>query len=121
MRLKPVQYQLKAKDLDIFLRKDMPEASKKFIEQTDYSQAESLIRTGFLAQEVDEAAKETDFNFDGIYVPKNENDYYAVSYSSFVVPLVKGMQEQQSMIDALKKQNTDLQKQIDELKSMIKK
>jgi hypothetical protein len=120
MKLRPVQYQLKAKDLDLFLRKNMSEESKKFIEQTDYSQAESIVRSGFIAQEVEEAAKESGFNFDGVYTPKNDNDYYAVSYSSLVVPLVKGMQEQQKIIESQNQKIDQLQKQIDELKALIK-
>ena len=104
MKLRPVQYQLKAKELDVFLRRNMSDEAKKSIELTNYSQAESLIRTGFIAQEVETAAKQTGFNFDGVYTPKDENDYYAISYSSMVVPLVKGMQEQQATIEKQQKE-----------------
>jgi len=122
LKLKPVQYQLKAKDLDLFLRKNMSEESKKCIEKTDYSQAESIVRSGFIAQDVEEAAKESGFNFDGVYSPKNiGDDYYAVSYSSMVVPLVKAVQEQQTIIENQNKKIDELQKQMDKLKALIKK
>jgi predicted DNA-binding ArsR family transcriptional regulator len=55
-----------------------------------------------------------------VYTPKNDNDYYAVSYSSLVVPLVKGMQEQQKIIESQNQKIDQLQKQIDELKALIK-
>ncbi len=54
------------------------------------------------------------FDFSGIDAPKNENDVYCLRYAEFVVPLVKAVQEQQAIITAL-------QKQIDELKLLIKK
>ena len=41
------------------------------------------------------------YNFNGLHRPADENDNYSVAYSLFVVPLVKGMQEQQKIIDQL--------------------
>jgi hypothetical protein len=59
--------------------------------------------------------------------PKNENDMYGLRYSEFVVPLVKAVQEQQQMINDLKKINSiqnglneDLQKRIQKLESLLK-
>jgi len=97
---------------------------------------EKIQFSGFLAQEVDAAANKIDYNFSGI--DKSET-LWGLRYAEFVVPLVKAVQElndsltlenakqqttndkQQSMIDDLKKQNVELQKQIDELRVMIKK
>ena len=93
----------------------MSDEARKNIDLTNYSQAESLIRTGFIAQDVEAAAKQCGFNFDGIYTPKDENDYYAISYSSMVVPLVKGMQEQQTTIEKQQATIEKQQKLIDEL------
>jgi trimeric autotransporter adhesin len=73
---------------------------------------EKKVYTGFIAQEVEQAAKKLNYDFSGVHVPENEKDVYGLSYSEFVVPLVKAVQE-------LSKQNEDLQKQIDELKSLI--
>ena len=67
------------------------------------------------------AAKKLGFNFSGVDAPKNENDMYGLRYAEFVVPLVKAVQEQQQMIEELKTVNKNLQKQIDELKTEIKK
>ena len=59
-------------------------------------------------------------------VPKSASEVYALSYASFVVPLVKAVQEQQSeinekdkKINALQQQMDSLQQQINDLKKMI--
>jgi len=54
--------------------------------------------TGFVAQEVDSAAQVLGFNFSGI---DKSSEVMGLRYSSFVVPLVKAVQEQQIIIDNL--------------------
>jgi hypothetical protein len=80
---------------------------------------EVIIQTGFLAQEVEQAAQSLGYDFSGVDAPKNENDFYGLRYAEFVVPLVKAVQEQQEMIERLsnivEKQNA----RINELKSKI--
>jgi len=66
------------------------------------------LHTGFIAQEVEAAAKKVGFNFDGVDAPKNEHDLYGIRYAEFVVPLVKAVQE-------LTKQNEALTKRIEAL------
>lgn len=64
--------------------------------------AQSRIRyTGFIAQEVEQAAKEVGYDFSGVDAPKNPDDLYALRYAEFTVPLVKAVQEQQALIEAL--------------------
>lgn len=58
--------------------------------------------TGFVAQEVEQSAKDIGYQFDGVHHPVDENDHYTLGYASFVVPLVKAVQEQQTMIEALR-------------------
>jgi hypothetical protein len=60
--------------------------------------------TGFIAQEVERAAREVGFDFSGVDKPKNDKDYYGLRYAEFVVPIVKAIQEQQSEIEILKEQ-----------------
>ncbi len=84
--------------------------------RTYYKQANAVLAityTGFVAQEVEAAAKELGYDFSGVDAPKSENDYFGLRYAEFVVPLVKGMQEQQQMIEAQ-------QKEINELKAIVK-
>ena len=49
--------------------------------------------TGFIAQEVEAAAKSTGFDFSGVDAPSSENGAYGIRYAEFVVPLVKATQE----------------------------
>ena len=72
---------------------------------------EKIKFSGFLAQEVEQAAKETGYDFSGLHKPNNSNDPYALSYETFVVPLVKAVQEQQTQIENLNKQNNLLKNQ----------
>ena len=69
---------------------------------TDYSTEEfSTVTTGFIAQEVEAAAQNIGFDFSGVDAPDNEKDMYGLRYAEFVVPLVKAVQEQQYMLEAL--------------------
>lgn len=67
----------------------------------DWSKAKQKY-TGFLAQEVESAAKQAKFDFSGVIKPANDAETYQLSYADFVVPLVKSVQEQQREIDSLK-------------------
>jgi hypothetical protein len=61
-------------------------------------EATQLRRSGFIAQEVEQAAQSVGYDFSGIDAPKNEHDLYGLRYAEFVVPLVKAVQEQQQVI-----------------------
>ncbi|MES2775148.1 MAG: tail fiber domain-containing protein [Bacteroidota bacterium] len=78
------------------------------------SEKSTILYTGFIAQDVEAAAKKIGYNFSGVDVPKNEGDLYGLRYSEFVVPLVKAVQEQQATIK-------NQQQQIDELKALVNK
>lgn len=58
--------------------------------------------TGFVAQEVEQAAKKLGYDFSGVDVPKSKDGMYGLRYAEFVVPLVKAIQEQQKQIEELK-------------------
>lgn len=73
--------------------------------------------SGFVAQDVEKAAKEIGYDFSGVDKAKSETDLYGLRYSEFVVPMVKAIQEQQSQIELLKKQNEALLKAITELQN----
>lgn len=103
LKLRPVTYTL---DVHKIYEHTNPYDSTDW--ESKYSR-ESDIQTGFIAQEVEQAARETGFTFSGIDAPQGENDHYALRYGTFVVPLVKAVQEQQAQIEELKKQNEELQ------------
>ncbi len=69
---------------------------------------EKIVQTGFLAQEVEQAAKECNYDFNGVLAPKGNAKLYSIQYAAFVVPLVKAVQEQQQQIEKLTKQMTTI-------------
>lgn len=105
-RLRPVEYNFDTKKFDEFLMKNMPDSvrSKRMAGQ-DYKESSSIRQSGFIAQEVEEAMKQSGYDFNGLHRPLNENDNYSLSLGQFVVPLVKAVQEQQRQIEELQKQN----------------
>jgi hypothetical protein len=118
MKLRPVTYQLDINKLAADLKEDQNRDAGDKVEMGSSSSkdAESrneksrIVYTGFLAQEVEAAAQSIGYEFSGVEAPKNENDFYGLRYSEFVVPLVKAVQEQQKMIDELKKEIEVLKK-----------
>ena len=77
---------------------------------------EKITQTGFVAQEVEEAVRLANFNFSGVDIPKpGDNKLYSIRYTDFIMPLVKGMQEQQIQIESLQKQIAELEKIINVL------
>jgi len=85
------------------------------------------VQTGFIAQEVEAAAKEAGFNFHGVVKPHTNDALYAIRYSEFVVPLVKSVQELDSKNEILdiqiQEQQTEielLKKEIQEIKKLLK-
>jgi hypothetical protein len=80
---------------------------------------EKIKFSGFLAQEVEQAAKESGYDFSGVKLPHNDHDLYTLSYEVFVVPLVKAVQEQQSLITALEKRAVTHEKEMSDQKKII--
>jgi hypothetical protein len=119
-KLRPVVYNLDTKKLDAFLKKDLPESARKNDQETDFTASTAIRQSGFIAQEVEIAAKETGYNFNGIHVPENGSDNYGLAYAQFVVPLVKAVQELSTQNEEQKLANDALKKELDELKMMIK-
>ena len=82
-----------------------------------------IVYNGFMAQEVEVAASKLNYNFSGIDKPTTNDGVYGLRYSDFVVPLVKAVQELSKQNDSLKStygsQITDLQNQVNQLKTMI--
>ncbi|MEJ7588045.1 MAG: tail fiber domain-containing protein [Ferruginibacter sp.] len=76
---------------------------------------ESIVYTGFIAQEVEKAAQDANFNFSGVLKPQNTRDAYSLSYAEFVVPLVKAAQELNEKNEALNKKIDAQQKLIEQL------
>jgi len=102
-KLRPVTY-----NLNIHKQNEISHAGQK--EEVDWPgkyDMEKKYMTGFIAQEVETAALQSGYDFHGITIPKDPNGLYSLSYSEFVVPLVKAVQE-------LDKQNQELKKKVDD-------
>ena len=116
--LRPVTYKINTRKQDEITMQAMPDSikEKRMLSDEEYLKSSSIVRTGFIAQEVEAAAQKVGFDFDGVSVPENDTDLYGIRYAEFVVPLVKAMQEQQEMIDGqqatIEQQKNDFQKQL---------
>lgn len=114
-QLKPITYVLNTETLHTVLKNPNATLNKQL--QNAQPVAGSSLQntgtyTGFFAQDVEAVAKKLNFNFAGIDAPKNARDLYGLRYEAFVVPLVKAVQE-------LSAQNTELKKDVENLKSTI--
>jgi hypothetical protein len=121
-QLRPVTYRLNRNQINEFtgvyarrekIREENPGA--EFLTGDKYS----AVTTGFIAQEVEAAAKNIGFEFSGVDAPKNENDMYGLRYAEFVVPLVKAVQEQQQQIEELKAENASMEEQLMAIESKL--
>ena len=115
--LRPVVYSFEAKKATEFITSGMPESVRKQYTEADFSKTTDLRQSGFIAQEVEEAAKKAGYNFSGLHTPERENasDTYGISYATFVVPLVKAVQEQQKMIEQQQQQLAEQKQMINDL------
>jgi hypothetical protein len=120
-KLNPVTYTVDNYALIDHITQLMPDSIAERYHRSDLTEG-SLYhprQTGFIAQEVEAAAQETGYDFDGVNPPKNPTDHYSISYASFVVPLVKAVQEQQDQIEQLKAQNAALEARLAEMERKL--
>jgi hypothetical protein len=122
-KLRPVTYTLDVSGIDSKLKVKPQGAGLKMADETaklmaalqpsteeQKAKAEKakVVYTGFVAQEVEEAAKALNYDFSGVDKPKDNEDFYGLRYGDFVVPLVKAVQE-------LSAENKELKKEVNEL------
>ncbi|MGI8952476.1 MAG: tail fiber domain-containing protein [Chitinophagaceae bacterium] len=122
--LQPITYNLDLTAADNIVQAQRKDSAGKIIplsniEITARKAKEQIVYTGFVAQDVEKAAKSMNYDFSGVDAAKNSKDLYGLRYSEFVVPLVKAVQELSVQNDLLKQNNASQQMQIDELKSMV--
>ncbi len=87
MKLRPVTY---------YFDKDKIDALTGTVDSSDYPEkydVEKIKQSGFLAQEVEQAALKAGYDFSGVSKPKGEQGLYSLAYAEFVVPLTKAVQE----------------------------
>jgi hypothetical protein len=124
MQLRPVTYQFDVKRFDEQLHAGGSNAGNRQLVlkvhapvvntsmKDNYAAAAAIRRTGFIAQEVEKAAATAGYDFSGIIQPETAQDHYSLAYESFVVPLVKALQEQEQLIIKQDQQLASLQQII---------
>jgi hypothetical protein len=125
-KLRPVTYTLDIEGIDRYLGRDKQSSflgknnSSSIAYRKGMASKEQIVYSGFIAQEVERAAKETGYDFSGVDVPKNDKDVYGLRYAEFVVPLVKAVQEQQGIITDQKKEIADLKERLEKIEKKLK-
>lgn len=139
LKLRPVTYNLDVNGISQFLGEDGAKSDTTAVEPhstlIDSRNEKSKIRyTGFLAQEVEAAAKSIEYDFSGVDKPEDEaSSLYGLRYAEFVVPIVKGMQELneeqenqaeviaqlQAENNSLKAENEDIKRRLEVLEKML--
>lgn len=116
-KLKPVTYNFDTKKFDEHLNKNR---NHDEVASEDFSKSTAIVRTGFLAQDVEKICTDLGYNFDGLHIPdaNNPTDNYGIAYSQFIMPMVKAVQEQQVIIENQKAELEQLKSQLDQLKSL---
>ncbi len=125
-KLRPVTYNTDVLKLTQFLSGKNAPVLKEATYLEGAKNKAAITYTGFIAQEVEAAAKEVNYNFSGVIAPKSKKDHYRVSYAEFVVPLVKATQEQQEIIEAqrakistLQEDNEFIRQELADLKKLV--
>jgi hypothetical protein len=101
LQLRPVTYTLDIDGINQMIHHSDNDRSINEGDQNAANEKSTIRYTGFVAQEVEAVAQQLGYDFSGVDAPKNENDFYGLRYAEFVVPLVKAMQEQQTLIEQL--------------------
>jgi hypothetical protein len=112
-RLRPVTYHIDLHAIDDFFAEHYNERDPTL---SAHPEKEQFQYTGFIAQEVEAAAESIGYDFRGVDAPKHDGDFYSLRYATFVVPLVKAVQELSVQNAELQEQLIMMQTEINELK-----
>jgi trimeric autotransporter adhesin len=95
-------------------------AKQEALDESSILTKEKKLYTGFVAQEVEAAARKLNYDFSGVYAPQNDKDIYGLSYSDFVVPLVKAVQELSAKNDQLQQDNLAMAIRLEKVEALLK-
>ena len=118
-KLRPVAYNFDTRKFQEHITQNMPTELRKQYMNKDFSASTNIRRSGFIAQEVEKAAEETGYNFDGVSKPQDAKGNYSLAYSQFVVPLVKAVQELDKKNEQLQKEKEQQQQKMDQLQQRM--
>lgn len=122
MRLRPVTYTLDIAGIKSYTNSPQPDSTDlRALElyQARVRRAESEITTGFIAQEVEQAALSAGYDFSGIDKPNGKCDPYGLRYGDFTAPLVKAIQEQQALLEQKDSAINALLRQVETLEARL--
>ena len=122
--VKGLDFILKLRPVTYHLDKDAADRIMGATDKSDYPgkyDIEKIKQSGFLAQEVETAAQEAHYDFSGVNKPKGDTKLYSLSYSEFVVPIIKAVQEQNEQIQQLTDENVKLKELNEQLQARLKK
>lgn len=116
-KLKPVTYHFDTKKFDEHLNRNR---NRDDVANEDFTESTAIVRTGFLAQEVEKICIDLGYKFDGLHIPDANNpaDNYGIAYSQFIMPIVKAVQEQQVIIETQKAELEQLKSELDKYKQL---
>jgi hypothetical protein len=121
--LKPITYTVDINGLDAYYDKgrkhDSAYEKMKAEMQPSADAAAKIVYTGFIAQEVEAAAKKLNYDFSGVDKPQSKDGVYGLRYGDFVVPLVKAVQELSKMNDAKDAKIINLEARLAKLEAMM--
>ena len=113
-QLDPVTYTLDVDGIAARLH-----ASKKLVSPSIQEQSR-IVHSGFIAQDVEKTVRLLNCNFSGVDWPKDDQQsFYGLRYSDFVVPLVKAIQELSAENDSLKAANAQISSQLDQIEGLL--
>ena len=112
--LHPITYTVDINGLNAYYDKsrkhDSAYEKMKVDMQPSADAAAKIVYNGFIAQEVEAAAKKLNYDFSGVDKPQTKDGLYGLRYADFVAPLVKAVQELSKEVDDLKSQLNELTK-----------
>ncbi|HZV70837.1 MAG TPA: tail fiber domain-containing protein [Saprospiraceae bacterium] len=121
-RLHPVSYNLNIHRQNAMVMKNGKMDDQDWVGKYDI---ENIRMSGFLAQDVEQAAHDAGYDFSGVQKPADPNELYSLRYSDFVMPLVKSVQELndelKSEVTQLKQENAGLLQRIEQIEALLKK
>lgn len=122
--LKPVTYTIDIVSIEAVQNSNKPATLRKDEKPREVLQEEiaaiqakeKMVYSGFIAQDVEQAAKKIGYNFSGVDVPSTPEGQYGIRYAEFVVPLVKAVQELNGKFTEQQQINLELIKTMEDLK-----
>ena len=124
-KLRPVTYYVDHEAMNRYLEvpkgEDVQNRSSSEAKNTYKPNYTKTLESGFMAQEVEQAAKDLGYEFNGVDAPKNDKGYYGLRYGQFVVPLVKAVQELNEKLEQKDAENDQLRAKLLELEERIAK